>query len=149
MEVELERGMVGLAALLEAVDKVEAGDPPTETLTDEAKTVALELGLVVVDKGGELFVDENTESGVEDRISDDAVVAIVRTADETLSEDAEAAVADVSTTDCVGVDAPELVVTSDGEVDIVEVSAALLKAFAMNLAMSRPGLMANTIPSWQ
>jgi hypothetical protein len=158
-----ERDIEGLIALCEAVevsggtvetveeDEVEAGTVPTKALEDEAGVVAPELEPILVAKDVELFVDESSESGVEDRTRDDAAVAIVSIVVETLSVEADAAVVLVSTTDCVEVEVPEfvLVATVDGGIGMTDVSAALSMAFVMNLSISRPGLIANTMPFWQ
>jgi len=126
----------------------------TALLRDEAGTVALEERVLLVTNDVEVLDDEYTTIVDKDRSSDDAVVAIARTTVETLSVEAEAAVVDVSTTDCVEVDASEVtpVGARDEEADIEldmeeDVPAPLLMAFPIKVFISRPGLIANTMPS--
>jgi hypothetical protein len=128
-------------------DGVEVETVSTKALTDEVGTVAPEVGVVLIAAGVELAID--AESGVEDRSSDDAVVAMVRTAVETLSVEAETAVVDISTIDCVKLETLELASLGvrDGEVDVAnDVSIAIPMAFAMNRSILRPGFSANTMP---
>jgi hypothetical protein len=144
--------------IIKTVERTEEGVDvvivSTALLRDEAETVTPEERAPLVTNGVEVSDDECTAVVDKDRSSDDAVVAIVRRAVETLSVEAEAAVVDVSTTDCEEVDAPEVtpVGARDEEADVgldmeEDVLVPLPMAFLIKVSMSRPGLMANTMSS--
>jgi hypothetical protein len=102
------------------------------------KAVALGCGNV------EDFVDGSANNVDEERRRDDAVVAMVNAVVDTLNVEAEAAVEDVNKV-CVGTETPEI---ADIGLDTAEgVVAALPTAFLMKMSMSRPGLIAKTMPS--
>lgn len=121
-------------------DVAEANAVP---MTEEVMAGALDEA--VLDCGNvEDPVDESTDNVDEERRSDDAVVAMVNAVVDTLSVEAEAAVEDVNKV-WVGTETPEIV---DVGLDTAEgVVVALPTAFAMKVSRSRPGLIANTMPS--
>ena len=94
---------------LEGVDKITGIQRGREITAREKGRV---FGRLARRQEHEVSDDECTAIVDKDRSSDDAVVAIVRATVETLSVEAEAAVVDVSTTDCVEVDAPKATVIS-------------------------------------
>jgi hypothetical protein len=154
VEENVEENMDVIKTVERSEDGADVVIVSTALLKDEAGIVAPEERVSLVTNGVEVSGDECTAVVDKDRSSDDTVVAIVRTAVETLSVEAEAAVVDVSTTDCVEVDAPEVTAVCARDEEAVteldmegDVLVPLLMAFPIKVSISRPGLIANTMPS--
>jgi hypothetical protein len=127
-------------------DVAEANAVSVEPTTEEVMAGALDEAVALDCENVKGLVDESTDNADEERRSDDAVVAMVNAVVDTLSVEAEAAVEDVNKV-WVGAETPEIV---DVGLDTAEgVVVAAPTAFAMKVSMSRPGLIANTMPSWQ
>lgn len=125
-------------------DVAEANAVSVELMTEEVMAGALDEAVALDCENVKGLVDESTDNADEERRSDDAVVAMVNAVVDALSVEAEAAVEDVNKV-WVGAETPEIV---DVGLDTAEgVVVAPPTAFAMKVSMSRPGLIANTMPS--